>query len=150
MPEGHTIHRLAKALNSSFRGGSVVATSPQGPFATEAAELDGTVLRKAEAHGKHLFVHFDDVATLHVHLGLIGKFRRKELGAEEIGQIRLRLSNDKAVWDLTGPMTCALVDDDDVAATMMKLGPDPLRKDPPDKFIEKLSRSSKPLAAKPP
>ena len=38
MPEGHTIHRLARRHKAMFAGHEVVATSPQGRFA-EGAEL---------------------------------------------------------------------------------------------------------------
>ena len=71
MPEGHTIHRLAKDLNKTIRPAPVVATSPQGRFAKEAAQLDGLTLNRADAWGKHLFLDFDDAPLLHVHLGLI-------------------------------------------------------------------------------
>ena len=71
MPEGHTIHRLAKDLNATLRPGAVTASSPQGPFASEASQLDGRELVEATAWGKHLFVEFADAPLLHIHLGLI-------------------------------------------------------------------------------
>ena len=40
-----------------FAGKAVSVTSPQGRFATSAEIVDGRVLRRAEAHGKHLFHH---------------------------------------------------------------------------------------------
>src|SRR5690606_41172526 len=72
MPEGHTLHRLAARLNSRFGGLPTQSSSPQGRFATEAAILDGLVLDRAEAHGKHLFLAFAE-HTVHIHLGLAGK-----------------------------------------------------------------------------
>lgn len=148
MPEGHTIHRLAKDLNSTVKPSPVIATSPQGRFAEEAAELDGRTLKKAEAWGKHLFMDFDGAPLLHVHLGLIGKFRKKPADAPELGEIRLRLANENATWDLTGPMVCALIDDDDAAAVTDKLGPDPLRKDAdPSVFSARMKRKKLPLSA---
>ena len=56
MPEGHTLHRLATALDDAFAGQPVRVSSPQGRFAESAALLDGRVLEGAEAWGKHLFV----------------------------------------------------------------------------------------------
>ena len=56
MPEGHTLHRLATALDDAFAGHPVRVSSPQGRFAESAALLDGRVLETAEACGKHLWV----------------------------------------------------------------------------------------------
>jgi len=149
MPEGHTIHRLAKDLNASLRPGKVRTSSPQGPFADGAAMLDGKTLSAARAWGKHLFVDFDNAPLLHIHLGLIGKLRPKPLETPETeGAIRLRLEGKDALWDLTGPMVCALIDDDDATAITAKLGPDPLRRDgKPDDFVPRLLRKKVPVAA---
>ena len=72
MPEGHTLRRLARQFGDVFRGQRLAVTSPQGRFAGGAAVLDGQRLVSAEAHGKHLFLHFDNSLVLHVHLGLYG------------------------------------------------------------------------------
>ena len=148
MPEGHTIHRLAKDLNKTIRPTPVIASSPQGRFADEAAQLDGRKLNRADAWGKHLFLDFDGAPLLHIHLGLIGKLRRKPVDADEVGEIRLRLTGEDATWDLTGPMVCALIDDDDAAQVTSKLGPDPLRRnaDPAD-FAARMKRKKLPLSA---
>ncbi len=148
MPEGHTIHRLARDLNRTIGEAPVTATSPQGRFASEASELDGRMLNRAEAWGKHLFLDFDQAPLLHIHLGLIGKLRRKQVDAPEVGEIRLRLAGDDAIWDLTGPMVCALIDDEDAAAVTKNLGPDPLRRNAdPALFAERMSRKKLPLSA---
>ena len=148
MPEGHTIHRLAKDLNATLRPGTIVASSPQGPFADQAKMLDGKKLNAAEAWGKHLFLDFDRSPLLHIHLGLIGKLRPKEAGADEVGAIRLRLEGKDKLWDLTGPMICALIDDDEATAVTSKLGPDPLRKDgKADDFLNRMRTKRVPLAA---
>lgn len=73
MPEGHTIHRLAEDLTDRFYADQVRVSSPQGRFTESAALLDGRVLDGASAHGKHLFVGFEDRGWIHVHLGLFGK-----------------------------------------------------------------------------
>jgi endonuclease-8 len=148
MPEGHTIHRLAKDLNKSFRGEPVRASSPQGRFADGAAQLDNIVLEKADAYGKHLFIRFDHGDTLHIHLGLIGKLRPKPAGEDPVGAIRLRLENDEVAWDLSGPMTCAIITEDDRATVTKKLGPDPLRRDgKAEQFQAALAKRKIPIGA---
>ncbi len=104
MPEGHTIHRLARQHVSTFAGHRVAASSPQGRFAAGASRLDAAVMTGAQAHGKHLFLGFAEPDPrggpveghssgrpagrssgsssghsaadrwLHVHLGLYGKW----------------------------------------------------------------------------
>ena len=53
MPEGHTIHRLARDHGEWFAGRRVRASSPQGRFPA-AAELDRRRLVATDAYGKHL------------------------------------------------------------------------------------------------
>lgn len=72
MPEGHSIHRIALQFRRNFLGQRIAASSPQGRFATGAAELDGHEIVASTAVGKHLLLEFDGERTLHVHLGLYG------------------------------------------------------------------------------
>lgn len=72
MPEGHSIHRLARQFRDVFTGERLRVSSPQGRFADGARRLDGATLVDARAHGKHLFLDFDVDLVLRVHLGLYG------------------------------------------------------------------------------
>lgn len=72
MPEGHSVRRLARQFGDVFAGQVLSVASPQGRFSSGAALLDGHRLVAAEAHGKHLFLHFENAVVLHVHLGLYG------------------------------------------------------------------------------
>ncbi len=72
MPEGHSVHRLARQFADVFTGEALAVSSPQGRFVHGAALLDGHVLTGSIAHGKHLFLGFDHGLVLHVHLGLYG------------------------------------------------------------------------------
>ncbi|WP_298455030.1 Fpg/Nei family DNA glycosylase [uncultured Cellulomonas sp.] len=72
MPEGHTVHRIARQFRADFVGERIAASSPQGRFAAGAALLDGTALTEARAVGKQLFLAFDTDRWLRVHLGLYG------------------------------------------------------------------------------
>ena len=71
MPEGHSVHRIARQFRANFVGRIVRMTSPQGRFEVGAAELDGRELTSSEAIGKHLLLGFGG-PTLHVHLGIYG------------------------------------------------------------------------------
>lgn len=78
MPEGHTLHRLARLHQRRFGGAAVAVSSPQGRFAGPAAAVNGQVLRKSSAWGKHLFHHYANGPIVHVHLGLYGTFTEWE------------------------------------------------------------------------
>jgi formamidopyrimidine-DNA glycosylase len=72
VPEGHSVHRLARQFADVFQGDRLAVSSPQGRFVQGAALLDGHVLTSSVAHGKHLFLGFEHGLLLHVHLGLYG------------------------------------------------------------------------------
>lgn len=155
MPEGHTLHRLARSIDTAFGGQAPQVSSPQGRFADSAAVLDGTVLERSWAHGKLLFVDFADARTLYVHLGLIGKWfvlRVDPPGVEPpaTGQVRLRVLSDTHVADLRGPMACQLVDPAEVDRLVQRQGPDPLQPvtdlNDPDAAYRKIVRSGKTVA----
>ncbi|WP_353988052.1 Fpg/Nei family DNA glycosylase [Ruicaihuangia caeni] len=92
MPEGHSVHRIARQFAEHFVGHTVRASSPQGRFAAGAAKIDGRVMTDARAVGKHMFLEFEDGDWLRVHLGMYG------------------------AWDFTGDVTVSttatLADDD--------------------------------------
>jgi endonuclease VIII len=149
VPEGHTLHRLAREQQRLFGGTVVAASSPQGRFVEGAAMIDGRELRRAEAYGKHLLQHYVGGPILHVHLGLYGKFT---IGAgappPPRGALRLRLSNALVWADLRGATTCELATPVDVETLLSRLGPDPLRRrSDPARAYQRISRSHTPIAA---
>ncbi len=149
VPEGHTIHRLADDLADDLAGGAVVASSPQGRFTNGAARLDGQLLDRSEAWGKHLFLWWSSGELLHVHLGLIGKFRRVPAMESASDTVRLRLERDDVAWQLTGPQTCAVVTPPDRETVVAALGPDPLRRGARrrEQFATSVRGSHRPLGA---
>jgi formamidopyrimidine-DNA glycosylase len=72
MPEGHSVHRIARQFARHFMGVPVAVSSPQGRFAGDAALLDGHTIVQARAVGKQMFLEFDHGLWLRVHLGLYG------------------------------------------------------------------------------
>jgi len=149
MPEGHTLHRLARLHQRRYAGHPVHVTSPQGRFSAGAALVDGKKLRRSDAHGKHLFHLYGPDAIVHIHLGLIGVFDEHELPEQPpVGQVRMRMVGTTHWTDLRGPNTCEVLDEAQVAAIHARLGPDPLRKDAdPDLVWKRISRSKVPIAA---
>jgi endonuclease-8 len=127
VPEGHTLHRLAREL-AELVGLRVSAASPQGRFPAEA--VDGEQLIGVAAYGKHLLVDFVRGVSVHVHLGMRGKWLRfAPVTGPGLPQVRLRLAVPGVAWDLIAPGTCELVDAAGRTAVIDGLGPDPLRSD---------------------
>lgn len=83
MPEGHTIHRLARDQTPDLVGHALRLRSEQGMFGAQpaaraalaAAEvLDGARLERIDAYGRHLLYRFTGrEEALHVHLGRSGR-----------------------------------------------------------------------------
>jgi endonuclease-8 len=155
VPEGHTLHRLARLHQRRFAGGVVAVSSPQGKFAAGAARVDGQVLVRAEAWGKHLLHHYESGLVVHVHLGLYGKFFDAPVPmGEPVGQVRMRMFGDGAAaepgygTDLRGPTACEVYTDVEVAALTERLGPDPLRRGAdPDRAWRRIHHSRRPIGA---
>ena len=143
MPEGHTIHRLAKDHTPLLVGRPVSMASPQGRFATGAELLTGRRVQKVEPYGKHLFYRFEGDLLLHVHLGLYGKFAQGVGGPPEPrGALRLRMTTDEVWLDLRGPTACEVMTPPDRDTVLARLGPDPLRRDAdPELAWARLSKS---------
>jgi endonuclease VIII len=151
VPEGHTIHRIARDQFAALGRHPVAVSSPQGRFAADAALVNGHVLRAVDAWGKHLFYGFDaqgDASlVIHVHLGLFGKFFPIDVTAPDtLRQVRLRLTGNQAGFDLTGPTVCDLIGESEIKAITDRLGPDPLRRDAdPERTWHKLARRRTPI-----
>ena len=147
MPEGHTIHRLARDHKALLAGKALAISSPQGRFATGSEMLTGRVLERIDPYGKHLFYGFEGEQLLHVHLGLYGKFTTGFGPAPEPrGALRLRMTSGPAWVDLRGPTACELFSPHDRDAVLARLGPDPLRADAdPEAAWRRVSRSKSPV-----
>ncbi len=129
MPEGHTIHRHARRHQKALAGQTVAMGSPQGRFSDGARRLDGRVLETVDAHGKHLFYRWEGAETLHIHLGLFGKFRFYRTSPPPPPSVNTRLSmagEDTTIY-LAGPTICRLIDPAEEESIRSRLGPDPLR-----------------------
>ena len=153
MPEGHTLHRLARLHQRRFGGAPVAVSSPQGRFEDAAAVVNGQVLKRASAWGKHLFHQYAGGPIVHVHLGLYGTFTewQRPGGAappEAVGQVRMRMVGADYGTDLRGPTVCEVIDEARVNDVVAKLGPDPLRSDAdPSWAWARITKSRRPIGA---
>lgn len=160
MPEGHTIHRLARDHTKALAGQKLLVSSPQGRFADQAELIDGRTLTTIDAWGKHLCYWFeprrtrDEPLGMHIHLGLYGKFRLHKLSdkspspPEPKGAVRVRVVGQTAAFDLNGPNTCELVTREAWADIGDRLGEDPLRPDAdPQRLWNRVSKSRAAIGA---
>lgn len=147
MPEGHSIRHLANVHEGAFAGKIVAASSPQGRFTKEARQIDQSEMTSVTAHGKHLFLHFNE-KTVHIHLGLYGWFYlSKNPNKIPKDSTRLRLQHDIYISDLVAPTACQLLDEQGVLAIKNRLGPDPIHDNAdPDKAWEKIVKSKRTIA----
>ena len=154
MPEGHTIHRLARDHGKLLAGRQIRVSSPQGRFDADAARVDGATLESVAAYGKHLFYEWSTGEIGHVHLGLFGKFRvqHTDHSPDPIGQVRMRLQaepNDGdrgrfVTVDLSGPTACTIDPPSVRKDILARLGPDPIRRgSKPDAMVARISKSTR-------
>lgn len=131
MPEGDTIHRIARRLDATLAGRPIEraeALSRRSPLHLRAAELEGRTLERAEARGKHLLLHFSGDAVVHSHLGMSGRWRVRADGSVPAGRPWLLLSSGPGVAAQSQGkllrLTSAARARNDPA--LLELGPDPL------------------------
>ncbi|MGE2719754.1 Fpg/Nei family DNA glycosylase [Mycolicibacterium celeriflavum] len=153
MPEGHTLHRLARLHQRRFGRAPVMVSSPQGRFADGAAAVDVRILKKATAYGKHLFHHYEGGRVVHVHLGLYGTFTELHLPVGTtpplpVGQVRMRMIGAEYGTDLRGPTVCEVLAEPEIADVIDRLGPDPLRRDADGSLAwARIRKSRRPIGA---
>ncbi len=77
MPEGDTVHRIARVLGAELPGRTLseIELNDRG----KVSELSGCTIESVEAVGKHLLVHISEDWTLRVHLGMHGSWLRKHV-----------------------------------------------------------------------
>lgn len=146
MPEGHTIHRIARDHSPLLVGNTVRVSSPQGRFQADADRVDGAVLERIEPYGKHLFYEWSTGDIGHVHLGLFGKYKvyKTDEPPEPKGAVRMRLTAPNATVDLNGPTACTIDEPDARKKILARLGPDPIHRNAqPDAMYDKIAKSKR-------
>jgi endonuclease-8 len=146
VPEGDTIHRIARSLHAALAGTRVRRLELRGRSGPRAERpRSGATVTGVEARGKHLLITFDDGVVLHTHLGMHGSwhlYRRADRWKRPGTQARVILEVDggttavcfapSLVETTRGAQRPRLVDD---------LGPDLCRDDPDlDDALARLAR----------
>jgi endonuclease-8 len=75
MPEGDTIHYAANRIRPVLEGRvpeEILTPQPRHARARWGERLAGRAVRLVQAHGKHLFLRFEDDLTIHSHLRMTG------------------------------------------------------------------------------
>jgi endonuclease-8 len=134
MPEGDTIHRIARRLEAALGGreiGLADAPNPRSPIHGRAGDLQGRVLERAEARGKHLLIHVSGDRAIHSHLGMNGRWRVTADGAKPFGKPWLVLASGRGVAAQTGGQILRLASESKLRndPALARLGPDPLAAD---------------------
>ncbi|MCW2867479.1 MAG: mutM [Marmoricola sp.] len=133
MPEGDSVHKLARRLDRSLRGRTVVRSDLRVPrLATR--DLAGRVVEEHDTHGKHLLTRFSGGVTLHSHLLMDGSWSvtgpGKQLPRRLAPEVRLVLELDDGhtAYGLNLHQL-DLVATSEEHRLVGHLGPDPLRDD---------------------
>jgi endonuclease-8 len=150
MAEGDTIHRAAERIRSVLEGHvpeEILTPHPRHQTERWPQRLHRLSVRSVDAHGKHLFLRFDDDLTLHSHLRMTGLWAVYRRGhpwrrAPRRAWLLLR-SGDWEVVQFDGPVLELMSDyrlrTDPRLAT---LGQDVLHEDfDTDRFLHHLRRS---------
>jgi endonuclease-8 len=77
MPEGDTIHWAANRIRPVLAGGipdEIRTPHPRHAKDRWPERLGGRAVTRVDAHGKHLFLRFEDELTLHSHLRMTGSW----------------------------------------------------------------------------
>ena len=137
MPEGDSIHRLARRLDANLRGQPIVG------FETTVAKLlnadiVGRRITNVRSRGKHLLMDFDDGRLLHSHLLMSGRWRlvRRRPPLRERASVLLVTHRAMALGVRLGIVE--LLATETRSAQLRRLGPD-LLSDQPD-FAQMVSR----------
>ncbi len=134
MPEGDTIHRAARRLEAALGGKQIEladAPNPRSPIHGRAAPLQGSVLERVEARGKHLLAHFSGGLAVHSHLGINGRWRISADGAVPFGRPWLLLGSGRGLAAQSGGQILRLTTESKLRSdpVLARLGPDPLAPD---------------------
>jgi endonuclease-8 len=132
MPEGDTIHRVARSLRRALIGSAITGAAAHARTAIAAPRLVGLVVREAEPRAKHLLLWLGEPKAemaLHTHLGMTGSwhlYRPGERWAKSPAAVTVRLDTAEWVAVCFSAPVCELLTPAQVRAhpVLAALGPD--------------------------
>jgi endonuclease-8 len=128
VPEGDTVHRAARRLDSALTGRTI--TSVEGSHRTvrrEGRRLTGREVSGVDARGKHLLVHVAGGWSIHTHLGMTGVWHvygPDERWRRSPGKARLVIRTPEAVAVCFAAPTVEIAPTSHVTSGLDRLGPD--------------------------
>jgi endonuclease-8 len=131
MPEGDTVHRIARVLDRELTGRQIdrLLLHDRG----EVTELSAKRVEKIEARGKHMLVSFDAPWVLRVHLGMYGHWRRLHIREKAGRDPTVRIEAGEVAYVCEQAYRAELIRRAALSTNprLARLGPD-LLADPPD------------------
>ena len=131
MPEGDTIHRIARVLGRELTGHTIdrLILHDRG----DIEELAGKRIEKIEAIGKHMLVSFDAPWVLRVHLGMHGSWRRLHVREKAPRDPTVRIEAGEAAYVCQRAYRAEMIRSAALRSNprLARLGPD-LLNEPPD------------------
>ena len=153
MPEGDTVHKIARALRPRLEGEQLVALWLRERGAV--APLAGARVREVAALGKHLLIVLEPAGggqerVLHVHLGMHGRWLRVAPDAPRAPAERVRLATGREAFACTKAAVAELLRRSELAdhRVLARLGPDLLADELAlDAVVARARRRDPPTAA---
>jgi endonuclease-8 len=131
MPEGDTIHQVARSLRAALRNGPITAF--EAPAVPEPRPEPDEAIDRIDVHGKHVLMRFGGGLTLHTHLRIGGSWRiharsggpHPRRGPPGRGAIA-RIDTPRVAAVCSNTPTVELLDDGDLKhhPILSQLGPD--------------------------
>ena len=114
MPEGDTIHYAANRIRPVLEGhvpDSIETPHPRFGRDRWPEKLAGAAVRSVDAHGKNLFLRFDNGLTIHSHLRMTGKWGTRPADWRTPRNTWLILRRgDMLVAQINGPVLSLMTD----------------------------------------
>ncbi len=130
MPEGDTIWRTARTLDTALAGRCVRRLFTSRPnLLARAPSLAGRLVLGAEAIGKHLLLSFEGGLTLHTHLGMRGAWYLRHAASASrrpAAGSALQLDAEDVIALCARPLLAELLTDAELRRNqaLRRLGPD--------------------------
>jgi endonuclease VIII len=131
VPEGDTVHRIARALAKELPGRPVDRLTLQ--HHGDVAELAGRTVEGVEALGKHLLVHLEGGWSLRAHLGMHGRVTRRHVREKAPYRATATLTSGDVLYAVERAFAAEMVRTASLRfhPKLARLGPDLLADPPP-------------------